>query len=112
LWHVVWHTENDGTNPVQEFLSSLGPEILTSFVASIDVVSSSSITGQTAAEYLERQLWELRQEKDTCRLIFSYAVGRHVVLLHGFRQQNRRATAPSEIELALQRLKNFLENFV
>ena len=107
MWDIIWYTENEGTSPVQEYMLRLDPVIQTKFVASTTLVKRSSITGQSVAEYLERQLWEIREERDIHRLIFSYLAGQRIVLLHGFLQQNRQVTPLSEIEEALRRLNQW-----
>lgn len=102
MWNIHWYPE------AQEFLANLDPVIKIRFVARIGTVKDSAITEQTEAEYLERHLWECREERDTYRLIFSYVVGKRIVLLHGFHSQNRQATPLSEVEVAVQRLANFV----
>lgn len=102
LWNIHWYPE------AQDFLENLDPVIKIRFVARIGSVKESTITEQTEAEYLERHLWECREERDTYRLIFSYTVGKRIVLLHGFHSQNRQATPLTEIEIAAQRLASFV----
>lgn len=107
MWDVHWYTENK-RSPAQEFLLSLDRVIQVRFAAQIDIVKNRTITEQAEAEYLERHLWECREERDTCRLIFSYVIGKRIVLLHGFHSQDRQATPPTEIDIAWQRLANFV----
>lgn len=107
MWDVRWYEENE-TSPAQEFVRNLDPEIQTRFAGRMDAVKNSTITEQTEAEYLERHLWECREERDTYRLIFSYVVGKRIVLLHSFHAQNRQVTPVTEIDIALQRLANYV----
>ena len=60
--------------------------------------------------HLEGKLWELREESstNTYRLIYFFCSGQRIVFLHGFQKKTQK-TPRHEIEIALQRLDNFMK---
>ena len=58
-------------------------------------------------------LFELRtrSRSDIGRVLYFFLRGRRIVLLHGFIKKTQR-TPPSELELARQRMRDYLERYV
>jgi phage-related protein len=111
LWTIVFYTEDDGSSPVQEFLISLDIKTQARFVWSIEQLRVRNVMArEPLVRHLEGKLWELREESGTniYRLIYFFFSGQRIVFLHSFQKKTQK-TPRHEIEIALQRLNDFLK---
>ncbi len=111
MWTVVFYTEEDGTSPVSKFLQQLDAKTQVRFAWSIEQLRVRNVLArEPLVRHLEDKLWELREESNTniYRLIYFFFSGRRIVFLHGFQKKTQK-TPRREIEIALQRLDNFVK---
>ncbi len=111
MWTVVFYTEEDGTSPVSKFLRQLDAKTQVRFAWSIEQLRVRNVLArEPLVRHLEDKLWELREESNTniYRLIYFFFSGRRIVFLHGFQKKTQK-TPRREIEIALQRLDNFVK---
>jgi phage-related protein len=111
VWTIVFYTADDGSSPVQEFLTSLDIKTQARFAWSIEQLRVRNVMArEPLVRHLEDKLWELREESSTniYRLIYFFFSGQRIVFLHGFQKKTQK-TPHREIEIALQRLDNFMK---
>lgn len=87
-------------------LSTCGPRRLRRAVELL--VQLNVAAGEPLVRHLEGKLWELRVESNTTiyRIVYAFATGRRIVLLHGFRKKTQK-TPRREIETAARRFEEF-----
>ena len=111
-WSVVFYVEDEGREPVREFLQSLDPKTQTRFSWSIDQLRVRTTQArEPRTRYLEGKRWEIREESGTniYRIMYFFFTGRRIVFVHGFQKKtqetprresasisrtNRRASTP------------------
>lgn len=111
VWTIVFYVEDNGTCAVREFLKNLDTKTRARFGWSIEQLRVRNTQAkEPLVRHLEGRLWELREESNTniYRLIYFFYSGQRIVFLHGF-QKDTQKTPHGEIEIALQRLENFLK---
>ena len=111
VWSVVFSTEDNGTCPVREFLVTLDTKTQVRFAWSIEQLRLRNVAArEPLVRHLEGKLWELREESSTniYRLVYFFFSGQRIVFLHGFQKKTEK-TPRREIEIALQRLHNFVK---
>ena len=110
-WQIQFFVDEDGESPVRAFLRSLDKPAKVRFGWSIEELRRRNISArEPLVKKLTGRLWELREESQTniYRVIYCCAIGRRIVLLHGFQKKTQR-TPRGEIEIAERRLARFLE---
>lgn len=108
-WSVVFYVDEDGNEPVKEFLKSLDIKTQARFDWSIEQLKIRNITAkEPLVRHLEGKIWELREESSTniYRLLYFFFTGRQIVFLHGFQKKTPK-TPQGEIDTALKRMKDF-----
>lgn len=111
VWSVLYYAEENGTEPVREFLSNLDLRTQARFDWSIEQLRVRNIHAQEPlVRHLEGKIWELRRESDTnvYRLLYCFLPGKRLLFLHGFQKKTQK-TPRQEIALARQRLERFLK---
>ncbi|MDO8670767.1 MAG: type II toxin-antitoxin system RelE/ParE family toxin [Dehalococcoidia bacterium] len=106
---MVFYVEDDGTSPVEEFLTSLDAKTQRRFRWSLLQLWIRNVTArEPLARHLEGKLWELREESSTniYRVIYFFFAGRQIVLLHGFQKKTQK-TPRQEIDVAGKRMERF-----
>lgn len=109
-WTVVFYADEQGNEPVREFLNSLDLKTKARFDWSIEQLQMRNIRArEPLVRHLEGRLWELREESTTSiyRLIYFFFTGRRIVFLHGFQKKTQR-TPRREIETARRRMNSHL----
>ena len=109
-WSVVFYVEENGNEPVREFLSSLDLKTQARFDWSIEQLKIRNVTArEPLVRHLEGKIWELREESSTniFRLLYFFFTGKQIVFVHGFAKK-RQKTDRSEIKIALLRMKYFI----
>ncbi len=110
-WSVVFYIDDGGHSPVREFLEGLDQKTQVRFAWSIEQLRLRNLRArEPLIRHLEGDIWELREESQTniYRLLYFFARGRRIVLLHGFQKKTQK-TPRREIETARHRLRRFLE---
>jgi phage-related protein len=108
-WTVVFYLEDDGSSPVEDFLTGLDPRTPRRFLWSIEQLRVRNVQArEPLARHLDGKIWELREESQTniYRLLYFFFTGRQIVFLHGFQKKTHK-TPRGEIQLAQRRLDHF-----
>jgi phage-related protein len=109
-WVAVLFLEPAGRRPVAEFLANLDLKTQSRLRRAVEQLIERNVhASEPLVRHLEDKLWELRVESNTniYRLIYFFAPGRRIVLLHGFQKKTQKAPR-REIELAARRMAEFL----
>lgn len=108
-FEVLFYTDNNERNPVQEFLDRLkitNRALWQQAVKGIEKLRHREYHREPLSKYLEPRLWELRirARTDIVRIFYTFAKGQIIVLLHIFIKKQKK-TPTSELEMARKRLK-------
>lgn len=108
-FEVIYYQDNDGEKLVEKFLQDL--EQVNSPLAKQAYIGIAKLKNRVyhkepLSKYLEPGLWELRVKagSDILRIIYTFAKGRLIVLLHVFIKKQQKAPT-GELEKARKRLK-------
>lgn len=111
MWSVVNYIEDDGTPIVENLLESFDERIQRGFAASIEELQELNHTARPPFVYhIGGMLWQLPEvrPRKTYRLVYSLCPGEYIVFLHVCVTAVDEGIASSCVEIALERLKNFL----
>lgn len=99
-----------GSEPVRVWLKALAPEHRKILGEDIAYVQYKWPIGKPKVDHLRGDVWEVRSTLGNriARVLFAVVRG-EMVLLHAFIKKTQR-TDPSDIELALKRLKEWLHD--
>ena len=97
-----------GHEPVRVWLKALAPEHRKTIGEDIGYVQYKWPIGKPRVDHLRGEVWEVRSKigNRIARVLFA-VVGNEMVLLHAFIKKTQR-TDPGDIDLALVRLKEWL----
>lgn len=100
---VVFYRNENGTEPVRDWLRSLEKEDKKSIGEDIKTVQYGWPIGMPVVRKLEKELWEVRTHMhgSIARVLFT-VVGETMVLLHGFIKKSQK-TPLTVLECARQR---------
>lgn len=104
---AIFYENASGKKPVREWLYSLSKEDRKIIGEDIKLVEFGFPVGMPTCRKLDSKLYEVRSDisdKQIARVIFTIVSG-YMVLLNGFVKKTQK-TPKSEIDLALQRLKD------
>jgi len=110
-WSIVFYVDEQGNEPIKEFLSSLDLKTQARFDWSIEQLKiRNTLAKEPLVRHLEGKIWELREESSTniYRLLYFFFTGKQIVFIHGF-QKKKQKTPRREIETAIERMKNFIQ---
>lgn len=111
-WTILFYAAADGSLPVEDFLTGLDIKTQARIQWSIEQLRVRNVAArEPLVKHLEGKIWELRRESDTniYRVLYAFVSGRRILFLHGFQKKTQK-TPRGEIEIALSRLKTFLES--
>ena len=109
-WVIVFFVDRPGHSPIVDFLGGLDARTRARFAWSIEQLRMRNTRAhEPLVRHVEDKIWELREESQTniYRLLYCFASGRRIVILHGFQKKTQR-TPRNEIVLAQQRLVKFM----
>ena len=100
---VLFYKTDGGTEPVREWLRSLGQEDRKSIGEDLGAVQFKWPTGMPLVRKLERNLWEIRSHigDGIARIFFTIREDR-MILLHGFVKKSQ-STPLGELNIARER---------
>jgi phage-related protein len=109
-WRVAYFQEASGRSPIGTFVDGLAMEEKIETMVGIDMLRSHGIAlGRPWAAPLGKGLWELRiRTRRQLRVLYFLDSEKTFVLLHGFVKKTREVPQ-SEIQIALRRMKQYLE---
>lgn len=109
---IIYYTSPTGDNPVSNFLDQLTP---TQQAKLLRIIGYAEIYGlQSILPHVKKlsstPLWEIRiLGKDNIRALYAVVHNNSIIILHGFVKKTQK-TPPRETNLALSRLKEWLQN--
>lgn len=108
-WRVVYFREASGRSPIETFIDDLATEDQIEAMVGIDMLRSHGISlGRPWVAPLGKGLWELRiRSRRQLRILYFLHTEKTFVLLHGFVKKTREVPQ-SEIQIAAQRMKQYL----
>lgn len=109
-WSIVYYEDANGNNPVREFLESLDKKSQARFDWAIEQLVIRNVRAtEPLVKHIEGKVWELRRDSgsNTYRILYFFFTGRKIVLVHGFQKKTQK-TPRAEIEIAENRMKDFL----
>ncbi|GIK67595.1 MAG: toxin RelE [Chloroflexota bacterium] len=110
-WTIEFYKRDDGSSPPREFLDNLDDKTKVRFALAIEQLRVRNTQArEPLVKHLEDKLWELRRDSDknTYRLLYFFFTGRKIVFVHGFQKKTQKAPR-QEVELALKRMKDYIE---
>lgn len=115
-FEVIFYKDKKGNSPVEEFLLGLvktNKILFNETSRGIAKLRNRAYHKEPLSKYLEPGLLELRTRSGSSilRIIYTFAKGRIIVLLHVFIKKQQK-TPTSELELARKRLKEIKERVV
>ena len=109
MWNIIFYEKEDGTAPVQEFLDNLPIKHRAKAFRDIDLLEKyGTALTKPNVKHINGKLWELRikSASDISRIFYFIAVGKSIVLLHGFIKKTQK-TPGKEIETANAYLEDY-----
>lgn len=110
-WSIVFYVDEQGQEPIKEFLQQLDLKTQARFDWSIEQLKIRNILAkEPLVRHLEGKIWELREESSTniYRLLYFFFSGKQIVFVHGF-QKKKQKTPRREIETAIGRMKDYIQ---
>jgi phage-related protein len=111
VWSPVNYVDDDGTPVVENLLRSLDERIQRGIAASTEVLLELNHTARPPFVYqIGGMLWQLPEvrPRKTYRLVYFLCPGEYIVFLHVCITAVDEDISTSCVEIALERLKNFL----
>jgi phage-related protein len=110
-WTIVFYIEDNGGNPIDDFLARLDARAKAKFDWAIAQLRVRNVTArEPLVKHLQGKVYELRVESQATiyRLLYFFAAGRRIVFLHGFQKKTQKTPA-REIAMAVKRMDRFTE---
>ena len=104
---VVFFETANGRMPVREFITGLTKEEQKEIGSDIKMVQESFPKRLYLVKKVKPKIWEIRStiKSGICRVFFIIFAG-NIVLLHAFVKKTQK-TPPRELDVAVERLKEF-----
>ena len=110
-WQIEFYQEEDGTEPVKEFLMKLNISTRRKIFSYLDILEEKGLLPYPYSRKIEgtRKLRELRIEfaSNIYRILYFLYTGKQIILLHGFTKKTQKMPL-KELATAQRRLKDFL----
>lgn len=108
MWQIRFYEDRRGKSTVLEFINHLPARERAKVFNTLRLLKEFGVElGMPHTRRIEGRLWELRPGGN--RLFYFLYVKNTFVVLHGFRKQSTK-TPEREIETALRRMQNLLED--
>ncbi len=101
-FRVIFYEKEDGSRPAEEYLHSISPKMAARIFSIINLLKEKgNLLRMPISEYLQDGIFQIRaqQEGNISRVLYFFAIGKTIVLTHGFTKKAPK-TPPAEIELA------------
>jgi phage-related protein len=109
-WSIEFYLDEEGKNPVSEFVGRLDKKTKARFDWSIQQLRILNVRArEPLVKHLEGKIWELRRASNgqIYRLLYFFFTGRKIVFVHGFQKKSQK-TPRREIELAQTRMNDYI----
>lgn len=113
-FEVSYYTDLNGRKPVQDFLEEVFDKnyaLWAECISSIEKIKHRIYHKEPLSKVLGQGLLEIRvrSKNDIVRIIYTFAKGKQIILLHGFIKKTEK-TPLKELETAKERLKNLIKD--
>lgn len=108
---VSYYTDLNGRKPVQDFLEEVFNKnyaLWAECISSIEKIKHRIYHKEPFSKVLGQGLLEIRvrSKNDIARIIYTFAKGKQIILLHGFIKKTDK-TPLKELEIAKERIKKY-----
>lgn len=108
---VSYYIDSNGREPVKDFLEAVFDKnyaLWAECISSIEKIKHRIYHKEPFSKVLGQGLFEIRvrSKNDIVRIIYIFAKGRQIVLLHGFVKKTEK-TPLKELEIAKERVKKY-----
>lgn len=108
-FQIIFYKDKRGNSPIKEFILELGRNnriLAAKTRQGIEKLRNRVYHREPLSKHIESELWELRIKagNDILRIIYTFAKGQIIILLHIFIKKKNR-TSIGELEMARKRLK-------
>ncbi len=108
-FEIIFYKDNQGNSPIEEFLAGLvitNRVLLAQTTKGLEKLRNRAYHREPLSKYLEPDLWELRIRSgtDILRIIYTFAKGQRIILLHIFIKKQQK-THITDLTEARKRLK-------
>ncbi len=113
MWKVIFYIDEDGENPVGDFIISLSKKEQAKVFREVDLLQekgiylnfphSSDISGYQGLKELR-----IKFSSNNIRIMYFLHVKNAFILLHGFRKKTQRISK-KDLEIAITRMNDYLK---
>lgn len=108
---IEFYTNAKGSKPVEKFLRRIRQRNKTLWAQTIkglEKIKNRQYHREPLSKYVAEDLWEIRVRSGTniLRIIYTFAKGKRIVLLHGFIKKSQK-TPKGEVKIAQKYLRDF-----
>lgn len=110
-FEIEFYEKEDGTIPVQDFLSSLDIKMRTKVFRTIEMLrTNGNQLREPDSKYIDDGIMELRTKvgSNISRVLYFFVIGQKAVLTNGFVKKTRK-TPKAEIELAKRYRDDYIQ---
>ncbi len=109
MYEIEFYRTASGKSPVEEFIKKMDPKMRAKTIGNIALLQEyGDRLGMPFTRSIGDGIFELRTgtHGDITRILFFFAIGKHIVLTNGFTKKTRK-TPHSEIEKAKDRKEDW-----
>lgn len=109
-WKIEFYQSADGKASAKDWFDEQEPKVKARLGRIFDLLKEEGIAvGEPHVKHLLDKLYEIRAEQNTniYRVIYFVYTGKRFILLHGFQKKTQK-TPKKELDLAAQRMKEFI----
>ena|SRR3989338_4162945 len=113
VYRILYYNNVRGDSPVEEFLETLDRKAFKKVATFIQYLAEQGPNlHRPYSDHIRGPLRELRIQfaGNSVRVLYFFMVGRTIILLHGFLKKDQ-ALRPTDIELAENRMKDWISRF-
>ena len=113
MYELLYYWNERGDMPVKEYISLLPEKMRIKIQASFHLLSCEGpALRRPYADKIRGQIYELRVRlgSDQIRILYAFVFRKKILLLHFFRKKTK-ALLERDLELAENRLRNFMERY-
>lgn len=106
-WRVIFYKDNDGNEPVKDFILEQSDETIGAILHVFDLLYRFDVfLGKPYVEKIEGKIWSLRikHSSDYYRFLY-FATGKKFVLLHAVKKKGDRLSK-QDIDMAKKRMND------
>ena len=110
-WTIEFYVDEQGNEPVREFLDGLDLKTQVRFAWSIEQLRVRNVHAtEPLVKHIDGKIWELRRASsgNIYRLMYFFFTGQTIVFLHGFTKKTQK-TPTREIEVAQKHLDDYVQ---